>query len=296
MSKLQFIDLHVHTEFSRGKSLSNINEIVERALEFNMSALAIADSESLSGIPEFYIKCKEAGIKPILGAGFNFEPDYGFSDDHRKYHIVLLAKNKKGYRNLLKLMKAAYEDTPKELPRLDMELLAEYADDLICLSGGFGGVIDKLLLEDEKTKAIRVVEFFIENFGSENFYVELQDHEFENNKHKMVEFVNFSLEANLNVVVTGGSFYVMRTDSIWNDELRRNKNQNELDGNSYYFKSPDEIFDVFHDQMKGIENSIKIADACNVELDEKLLKSLKFNIDDDELINIDKQLEVLFNE
>lgn len=294
MSELEFIDLHVHTEYSRGKSLANIDEIVERATEFGMPALAITDSESLSGIPEFYLACKNAGIKPILGAGFNFEPNYGFSDNNARYHIVLLAKNKRGYKNLLKLMEEAYLDNKDGIPKIDMQILSNFYDDLICLSGGFGGVLDKLLREDEKVKATRTMEFFVENFGEENFYIELQDHEFENNIHQMIEFKNFSMELHLPMVVTGGSFYVMRTDAVWCDELRRTRNQEELQGNSYYFKSQEEIITEFEKVPEAIKNTKVIADQCNVDLSIEKLKKLNFDPEDNELTNIRKQLEVLF--
>ena len=289
---LKFVDLHIHTKYTKNNGITDISELITKAKEFNMDSLAIVDSGNISGIPEFYVKCIENNIKPILGLGFYFAKDSRFSENDEKYHLVLLAENYPGFRNLVELAELSYTEGFYKRPRIDFELLKKYKEGLICLTGGLGGLIDKHLLAKKKDEALGYIDRFLSIFGKDNFFLELQDNGVPNNEIMIKELSAITAEKPIQYVVTGGSFYVNPEDAVKCNEVRTTNGNNPLKGDGYYFKSQEEILERFQEYRIAIDNSAIIAGRCNVKLDETQLTSINYreNTDQENILALKKIL------
>ncbi|WP_320043807.1 PHP domain-containing protein [uncultured Desulfobacter sp.] len=266
MSRTSYIDLHIHSEYTQNNGLSTVPALVERAVSYNMDALAITDSGNVSGVPEFYEVCIRSGIKPIIGLGFYFADDSRFAQSTQKYHLVLLAENNIGFMHLLELAERSFTQGFYKRPRIDFELLETYYDGLICLTGGLGGVVDKYLYANKKNDAVCFVQKCLSLFGDDHFFLELQDNGLKKNQEMIAQLLKLSKETGAKCVVSGGSFYVDRKDAFKCNQLRQAHGNNPLDGDGYYFKSPEEMSSLFSMVPHAVQASRAIADRCAVLL------------------------------
>ena len=272
-----FTHLHVHTEYSLLDGLCHIGPLVQRCRELGMDSLAITDHGALYGALEFYAACREAGIKPILGCEV-----YLAAGSHRgrtaadrsPYHLVLLAKDAEGYRNMIQLVTKAHIDGFYYKPRVDRELLAEHRQGIIALSACLNGPVARPLNEGAPEEARASAEWLRDIYGSD-FYLEIQRHE----GLAALDAVNLGLldihrEMGIPIVATNDFHYLDRNDAELQDIricISTNATVNDgkrlkMDGDSYYMKSPQEMEELFADLPDAIANTQRIADSCNVEL------------------------------
>ncbi len=277
----QYVPLHLHTEYSLLDGATRISELIKHAKENNMPAAAITDHGVMYGAVEFYRLAKEEGIKPIIGCEL-YIIDGDITDKSSKqtnYHLVLLARDKKGYQNLVKLVSIAHMEGFYYKPRINKELLKEYKDGLICLSACLSGEVTKKLLNKNKEGAKEAAKFYKELFG-EDFYIELQDHGIEGQKMTNPDLIKIAQELDIGLIITNDSHYTKKEDALSHDILlclqtgktiqdpARMKFPNE----EFYIKNADELRETFNwlDEdifEQAIDNTVKIAEKCNLILE-----------------------------
>lgn len=273
----QFVHLHNHSHYSLLQGLSKIKPMVKKAVDDNMPALAITDYGSMYGCIEFYKECHKQGIKPIIGldaymAFRNMEQkDHGI--DNKRYPFTLLAYNLTGYKNLMKLVTQSYIRGFYYRPRMDKDLLREYSEGLICMSGPIFGEIGQAIITKNFDKAKNLVTEYQDIFGKENFYLEIMF-----NKHiEGLETINtdikkLSLETGAPLVATQNCHYLVSEDREAFDTLlgvstTGNKIGSGFMQGDFHFADTAEMVDKFSEYPEAIENTVKIADRCNVEID-----------------------------
>ncbi|MCL5746977.1 MAG: DNA polymerase III subunit alpha [Patescibacteria group bacterium] len=276
-----FVHLHNHSEFSLLDGLSKIREMVTRAKELNMKALAITDHGNMYGTITFYKACIEAGIKPIIGCEIyvskrtRHDKEAGIDSDSN--HLVLLAENQIGYKNLMKIISIANLEGYYYKPRTDMELLKEHHEGLICLSACIGGYVSDPLLNNRDDEAEKRAETLAEIFGKDHFYLELQKHINIKDQDKLNEkLIKLSEKLGLPLVATNDNHYIYNTDAQAQETLlciqtqttldTPNRKLSMIDSPDFYIKSSEEMTGAFIQIPEAIENTIKIADMCNVEI------------------------------
>lgn len=275
---MSFVHLHVHTQFSLLDSSAKIPELVGRAKELGMTALAITDHGVMYGVIKFYEECKKQGIKPILGCEVYVAPDSRFIKENKKgkkyHHLVLLAENMTGYKNLMKLVSKGFTEGFYYKPRVDYELLEEYHEGLIASSACLGGIVPSKILEqnyeEAKAEALRLLKIF----GEGNFFLELQDHGSPIEKAVNQQLVSLSRETGIPLIATNDSHYVYREDAETHDILLcigtkktlHDTDRMKYEGEQFYLKSEEEMRDVFSFLPEAIENTVKIAERCNIEI------------------------------
>ena len=275
MSK-SFVHLHVHSHYSLLDGMAKIGELVKRAKELDMPALALTDHGNMYGAIEFYEKAKDAGIKPIVGAEIYLTENRRERGEHGKgekpFHLVLLAKNKEGYRNLLKIVSTAHLEGFYYKPRADKEILRRYASGLIALTACAAGEIPRLLGLGKKDKALQAAKEYQEIFGPENFYLELQPHEQYASINESLKELSGKIGAPL--VLSNDIHYVKADDKEAQDILlcvQSGKKVADTDRMSLtefdlHFKTAEEMRASFLDVPEAADNTLKIAEACNLEL------------------------------
>jgi len=287
---MSFTHLHVHTEYSLLDGLAKIKELVKRAKELGMDSLAITDHGSMFGVIDFYKECKANGIKPIIGCEVYVAPGDRFSkkgrDDANLYHLVLLAKNNKGYENLIKLVSKGYTEGFYYKPRIDMDLLKEYSEDLVALSACLGGVVSKRIM-NEGYDAGKDMAMELESiFGKGNFYLELQDHGYTDQKIVNSKLINISKDTGIPLTCANDVHYVNKEDHDAHDILlcvQTNRTVNEedrmkMEEREFYLKSEEEMRERFKNFPEAIENTSKIADMCDVTFTFGEYKLPKFDV------------------
>jgi DNA polymerase-3 subunit alpha len=274
-----FVHLHVHTEYSLLDGAARIEELLEKAVNKGMSSLAITDHGNMYGAIEFYKAAKEAGIKPIIGSEVYVAPRSRFDKEGKKddqlHHLVLLAKNNKGYRNLLKLISLGYLEGFYYKPRVDLEALKKYSDGLICLSGCLAGEVAKGILNEQGDQVKETIRNYQQIFGKDNYYLELQDQGLREEKIVNKNLMKISEELDIPVVATNDVHYLEQEDAQAHDVLlciQTGKNLSDEDrmkfpNDQFYLKDGQEMAEVFSDTPEAIENTVKIAQRCNVEFD-----------------------------
>jgi len=278
---MKFVPLHVHSHYSLLDGLAKIDGLVAKAKADGMEAMALTDHGSMYGIIEFYQKAKKAGIKPILGVETYVAP-YGRHNkrtkiDEERNHLILLAKNNDGYKNLLKLVTLSHLEGFYYKPRIDLELLEKYKEGLIGLSACLEGEIPSAILTYKDTqKAGKVLEKYLKIFGPENFYLELQSHP-NSSDQKFVnqQLLELSKIYNVAVVATNDTHYLNTEDDKAHDILicvqtnRKVSEENRLTmlGEDYSLKTTVHMIKEFQDCPVAIENTVKIAEQCNVEIE-----------------------------
>ena len=288
---MNFAHLHVHTEYSLLDGSNKINEYVARVKELGMNSAAITDHGVMFGCIDFYRAAKAAGIKPILGCevyvapGSRFDREIGQAED-RYYHLVLLAENNRGYENLMKIVLKAFVDGFYYKPRVDMELLQEYHEGIIalsaCLAGEVAKNITRGMYEEAKSAALRYEEIF----GKGNFFLELQDHGIPQQQRVNQQLLRMSQETGIALVATNDVHYTYDTDAEAHDillcvqtrKLLSDENRMRYEGGQYYVKSPEEMAELFPYIPEALENTQKIADRCEVEIEFGVTKLPKFDV------------------
>lgn len=279
MDTNQFVHLHTHTEYSLLDGAARIRELVSAAASKGMKALAITDHGSMFGVVDFYKAAMKAGIKPILGCEVYVAPrtmgDKESGIDDANYHLVLLAENETGYKNLLYIVSEAYTRGFYYKPRTDKNTLRNHSEGLICLSACLGGEIATAITNSQYERAREAAREYEEIFGKGNFYLELQNHGFENQRIVNTELIKMSRELSMPLVATNDTHYVRREDAVVQDVLLcigTGRTVDETDRMSFeteefYLKDYREMAMLFGEYPEALSNTLEIAQRCNVTFD-----------------------------
>lgn len=271
----EFVHLHVHSEYSLLDGLSSCRELAEHAAELGMPALAITDHGVMYGAVDFYKACRAVGIKPIIGIEAYVARSRHSRDrnDGKPFHIILLAQNQTGYQNLIKLASIAQLEGFYYRPRLDKEVLAEYSAGIIALTACATGEIPRLLYNGQDDRAREAVRWYQKHFPG-RFYIELQSHDIPEFEPVYRHMVSLAREMDVPLVATNDVHYARRDQAEAHDVLLcigTSKTVNEPDrlrmsDPSYYMRSPDEMWQLYSHVPDALENTVKIAEQCHVEL------------------------------
>ncbi len=279
-----FVHLHVHTEFSLLDGLSRIKKLVNRAKELDMPAIAITDHGTMFGVMDFYNACIDAEIKPIIGLETYLAPrsmkDRDPQLDRTPFHLLLLAENEIGYRNLLKIASEGQLHGYYYRPRVDWEFLAKHSEGLITTSSCLAAKIPRLVVDGQDDEAREWIGRFTDVFGKDRFYLELQKHDIDiqNELNKWLVDYNRSSHTHVGLLATADMHYVMKEDYAIHDtllcvqtgSLKSEENRLKFSDNSYYMYSADEMWELYgHETPEAVTNSIKIAEMCDINLDRK---------------------------
>ena len=287
-----FVHLHVHTQYSLLDGANRITDLVQRVKELGMDSCAITDHGVMYGVVEFYKEAKKNGIKPILGCEVYtakrsmYDKQSGIDSDYG--HLILLAKNNVGYKNLMKIVTLGCIDGYYYKPRIDYETLEKYSEGIIALSACLSGDIPAAILNNDYDKAIELANKLNGIFGQDNFYLELQHNSISEQNLVNQQLIKMSKELGIPLVATNDAHYLLKesarsqeillciqTGKTINDENRMRFNTDEL-----YIKSPDEMYEHFKNVNEALQNTVKIAQMCNVELEFGKLHLPSFTVDE----------------
>ncbi len=277
---MNFTHLHVHTEYSLLDGSSKIKEIVARAKELGMDSIAITDHGVMYGVIDFYRAAREIGIKPIIGCevyvapGSRFDKELSSGED-RYNHMVLLAENNVGYYNLMKIVSKGFVEGFYYKPRVDVDVLREHHEGIIALSACLAGEIPRYLVSGLYDSACQSAIKYREIFGEGNFFLELQDHGIPEQRYVNQQIVRMSSELGIPMVATNDVHYTYAADAEPHDILLciqtakkvSDEDRMRYEGGQYYCKSPKEMLELFPYAPEALENTHKIAERCNVEIE-----------------------------
>ncbi|MBN2426158.1 MAG: DNA polymerase III subunit alpha [Calditrichaceae bacterium] len=291
---MSFVHLHNHTHYSLLDGASKIDEMVKKTSELGMNALAITDHGNLFGALEFYTKAIDAGIKPILGMEAYIAPRdrklrKAVEGESHSYHLVLLAKNRKGFQNLIKLSSIAFLEGMYYRPRIDKKVLAEYSEGLIATSACMKGEIAYKLRMGMREQAIKSIEEYLDIFGGD-FYLEIQDHNIPEEQIVYPQIYEIAKEMGIPVVCTNDNHYLKKGDHEAHDILlclqtgkdRDDPNRMRYGTSELYLKSPDEMYQLFKDKIDAYENTVRIAEQIDLKIDFNQLLLPSFPIPEEE--------------
>ncbi|MBR4207423.1 MAG: DNA polymerase III subunit alpha [Lachnospiraceae bacterium] len=277
---MSFVHLHTHTEYSLLDGSNKIKDYVKRVKELGMNAAAITDHGVMYGVVDFYEAAKAEGIKPVLGCEVYVAPSSRFTKeltggDERYNHLILLAETNEGYHNLMRLVSLGFTEGFYYHPRVDKELLKKYHKGLICLSACLAGEVQRLIAKDMLTEAKETILWYKETFGEGNYFLELQDHGIPMQKKVNSFLVQFSKELGVPLVATNDCHYTCAEDADAHDVLLciqtkalvTDENRMRYEGGQFYVKSEEEMRELFPYAEEAIENTQKIADRCNAEIE-----------------------------
>ena len=288
---MSFTHLHVHTEYSLLDGSNKIKEYISRVKELGMNSAAITDHGVMYGVIDFYKAARAAGIKPILGCevyvapGSRFDRELSHGDD-RYYHLVLLAENNKGYQNLMKIVSKGFVEGYYYKPRVDMEVLETYHEGIIALSACLAGEVQRYLVRGLYEEAKETAYKYEKCFGKGNFFLELQDHGIPEQKTVNAGLMRMSQETGIELVATNDVHYTYAEDAEPHDILLclqtgkklSDENRMRYEGGQYFVKSEEEMRALFPYAAQAIENTQKIADRCNVEIEFGVTKLPHFDV------------------
>lgn len=276
---MSFTHLHLHTEYSLLDSSGKIMELVIRAKELGMDSLAITDHGVMYGVIDFYKACLLQDIKPIIGCEVYLAPNSRLdrelgATEERYYHLVLLAENNEGYQNLMKIVSQGFIDGFYYKPRIDKEVLKKYNKGIIALSACLGGEVAMNLRRGFYEEAKIAALSYLDIFGEDNFFLELQDHGISEQKTVNQGLIRMSQETGIKLVVTNDVHYTYEEDADSHDILLciqtqkkvSDENRMRYDGGQYYLKSPQEMLDLFPYAKEAVENTYEISKRCNVDI------------------------------
>lgn len=289
---MSFVHLHVHTEFSFLDGECRIKELVSHAKKLNMSALAITDHGNMCGVIDFYKECNAQGIKPIIGCEVYVAAhdmnDKSYDNGNTTHHLVLLAKNNEGYKNLVKIVSKGWIDGFYYKPRVDFSVIEKYHEGLICMSACLAGEIPQAILADEDAHARELVEKYLTLFGKENFYLEIQNHGIAEQKKANNALIRLAGKYGIGLVATNDVHYIEKNDAKYQDLLmciQMNRKVAETDRmafetDEFYLKSEEEMEELFGAIPESLTNTEKIAEECNVDFEFGVLKLPQYDVPD----------------
>ncbi|MBV6450247.1 MAG: DNA polymerase III subunit alpha [Anaerolineales bacterium] len=275
---MSFAHLHVHTSYSLLDGFSNITKLVERVKELEMPAVAITDHGTMFGVMDFYKAATKAGIKPIIGVeaylAARTMSDRDSKLDRTSSHLLLLAENETGYKNLLKISSAAQLDGFYYYPRIDHEFLAKHAEGIIATSGCMSAEIPRLLLEEKTEEAVRRMNWYYDVFGRDNFFIELQQHNIKEITDLNKKLLEMGVKHSAKYIATNDVHYINQDDARLQDILLAIQTQTVLadpermrmSDDSYYLRTPAEMSRLFAEVPESLSNTLLIAERCHVDL------------------------------
>ena len=272
-----FCHLHVHTHYSALDGACKLDDLVKRAVELGMPAVAITDHGVLSGIIQFYQQCRSAGIKPIIGLEAYLVEDRFRKEgnNEERWHLTLLARDQAGYRNLLALGSAAFLEGYYYKPRMDYSLLRKHAEGLICLSGCASGRLSKALQFGQYAAADAEVERLLDIFGEGNVYLEMQETGIAELAEINGRMAEVAARSGLKLVATNDVHYLREEDAVSHDVLLciqtgsrlAEENRMRFSSQEFFLKSEGEMLAVFADHPEAVANTMEIVERCNVEIE-----------------------------
>jgi DNA polymerase-3 subunit alpha len=280
-SPMSFVHLHVHSQYSLLDGFSNIKKLVSRAKELGMPAVALTDHGSMYGVIEFFNAAKAADVKPIIGLEAYMASrrmqDREAKLDKQSHHLLLLAENDTGYRNLLKIASAAQTEGFYYYPRIDHDFLEKHAEGLIATSGCMSAEIPRALREKGPEEARRLMDWYYEVFGPDHFYIELQRHDIPELEKINRDLLAMGQRYNARFIATNDVHYVNQKDARLQDillaiqtgALITDPNRFRMSVESFYLRSPEEMNALFHEMPEALSNTLEIAERCNVDLSTK---------------------------
>ena len=290
---MAFTHLHVHTEYSLLDASSKIKELTARAKELGMDSLAITDHGVMYGVIDFYRAARENGIKPIIGCeiyvapGSRFDREAGSGED-RYYHMILLAENNTGYQNLMKIVSKGFVEGFYYKPRVDDEVLRTYHEGIIALSACLAGEIPRYLSRGMYEEACKSAQKYRDIFGPDNFFLELQDHGIPAQRTVNQGLMRMSQELQIQLVATNDCHYIYKEDVESHDILLciqtgkkvTDENRMRYEGGQFYVKSEEEMRALFPYAQEALDNTHKIAERCNVEIEFGVTKLPQYDVPD----------------
>ena len=284
-----FVHLHVHSEFSLLDGMCRIKDLPKRAKELGMKAITLTDHGVMYGAVNFYKECIKEGIKPIIGCEVyvaprtRFDKESGIDDNYA--HLILLAKNKTGYQNLIKLVSMSFTDGYYYKPRIDLEILEEYSEGLICLSACLAGQINQAILQDNMEKA-KEIALWHKRVFKDDYYLEIQNNGLPEQVMVNQRLIALSRELDIPLVATNDAHYLKQEDS-YNHEIllciqtakkMTDEDRMRFETNEFYIKTPEEMADYFSSVPEAIENTVKIADKCNFDFEFGVTKLPNYDV------------------
>ncbi|MBC8383173.1 MAG: PHP domain-containing protein, partial [Candidatus Cloacimonetes bacterium] len=275
---MSFVHLHNHTQYSLLDGASRITDLMKLASEWQMPAVAMTDHGNMYGAIDFYKTAKANHIKPIIGMeGYIINGSILSEKDkpNPRYHITLLAKDRTGYHNLMKLSSIAFIDGHYYRPRIDKKLLTKYSEGLLGLSGCMQGEVSQMILQNKYNKAVKAVEEYQNIFGKDDFYLEVMRLGLDKEEKLIEELKKLSKETGAPLVATNDCHFINKIDAkaqdvllcIQTGKILEDDNRMKFTTDQIYFRSPNEMKHLFSDIPEAIENTVKVADKCNLELD-----------------------------
>ncbi|MBI5944906.1 MAG: DNA polymerase III subunit alpha [Chloroflexi bacterium] len=275
---MSFAHLHVHTEYSLLDGFSNISKLVKRVKEMNMESVAITDHGTMFGVIDFYKAAKAEGVKPIIGLeaymAARTMKDKDSKLDRTSSHLLLLAENETGYKNLLKIASAAQMDGFYYYPRIDHDFLASHAEGLICTSGCMSAEIPRALLNENPAEAVKKWDWYYDVFGKDRFFVELQQHNIKEITDLNKQLLNLGARYSARFIATNDVHYINQEDAklqeillaIQTQTVLSDPDRMKMSDDSYYLRSPLEMSKIFSEVPDALSNTLLIAERCNVDL------------------------------
>lgn len=285
---MSFVHLHLHSEYSLLDGACRIKQLVSRAKELGQSAVAVTDHGNMYAAVEFYNEAVSQGIKPIIGCEVYVAPRTRFDkihgQDNKPYHLVLLCKNNEGYRNLIKLVSCGYTEGFYSKPRVDIDLLREYHEGIIALSGCLAGEIPRKLANGEYENAKNTALAYLSIFGEGNYYIEIQNHAIPDEERILPLLYRLSAETGIPLAATNDAHYVLKEDSevqrvliaIQTNTILGEPNPLSFPTNEFYMKSEKEMLELLANVPHAVKNTAKIAEMCNVSFEFGKIKLPKF--------------------
>lgn len=277
---MSFAHLHVHSEYSLLDGACRVNKLVDRVAELGQTACALTDHGVMYGVIEFYKACKAKNIRPVIGCEVYLAPHSML--DHNKYangewhtHLILLCENMTGYKNLIHMVSKAFADGFYIKPRIDMDLLRQHSEGLICMSACLAGVIPRALAAGDMNKARALCDEFLEIFDRDHFYLEIQDHGIAEQQKVNEGLYQLAKEKKLELVATNDAHYLTKEDARIQDVLMAiqmgktvdDPTRMKFETQEFYIKSEEQMSELFPEHPEAISNTMKIAERCNVEFE-----------------------------
>jgi len=298
MKHANFVHLHLHTQFSLLDGAIRLEELFKMAKNYRMPALAVTDHGSMFGAIEFYQQAERHGVKPIIGCEVYVAPGSRLEKASRgiseaSFHLILLAKNLVGYRNLMKLVSAGYFEGFYYRPRVDKELLAQYNEGLIALSACLKGEIPFYLVNGDRDRAWKAAEELKSIFPDRRFYLELQENKIPEQQKVNAGLMEISRELSLPLVATNDCHYLRREDAkaheillcIQTGKTLRDVDRMHFSTEEFFFRTPEEMEELFAYSPEALQNTVEIAERCNLELTLNELQFPEFQVPDGETLD-----------